>query len=557
VVAAAQAVPDFGIVDPSVNVARQLRPARATRRPSGLVVLVLLIGLLITAALSWTSWRLNQHNETQLLERQTQQIGLVLSAAVPSTKTPLATAAQIARATNGSASSFGQYMAPEVGTTRQFVSAMLWERSSGVLRPVARVGSSPYLAPGSPATLAFLARSFHSSTFEVTSVIRHGLLRLEYAYALPGPQNYAVFAESAVPADRQSAVAKNSAFADLNYAIYLGRTQRSPDLLTTDFSHLPVRGATAKVVVPFGDTVLTTVTAATAPLGGTLPERLPWLFALLGLLLSAAAALTAQRLVQRRRIAEYDTAEIGKLYGELGQLFGQQRTIAETLQHALLPSEAPDVAGMEFAMRYLPGARGVEIGGDWYSVVPIDETHFAFVIGDVSGRGLSAATVMAGLRYSIRAYALEGYSPTTILEKCASQLLVGVDGHFATVLVGVGDVTARELTLANAGHLNPLLIDGDASHFVTTSVGVPLGVIGGRRYESTTVSVPPGATLLAFTDGLVERRGEILDAGLGRLQQAARGGNGLLDDLLTKVIADLSNNDSEDDIAILGLRWTS
>jgi serine phosphatase RsbU (regulator of sigma subunit) len=289
------------------------------------------------------------------------------------------------------------------------------------------------------------------------------------------------------------------------------------------------------------------VTAPTGPLGGTLPQRLPWIFGVVGAVLSIGLAWITGRLVRRRRVAERDATEIRLLYG-------QQRTIAETLQHALLPRETPEIPGLEVAVRYLPGAVGVDIGGDWYSIDIVDAEHFAFVIGDVSGRGVSAASVMAGLRFTLRAYALEGFSPTVILEKCSTQLSILTEGHFATVLVGVGSVSRHEVTFANAGHLNPLVIDGEKTEFVTTSVGPPLGLPGGV-YDSTTTTIPAGSTMIAFTDGLVERRGECLDVGMKRLEDATSGQDCPLDDLLTKVIGDLHDASSNDDIAILGLRW--
>ena len=207
-------------------------------------------------------------------------------------------------------------------------------------------------------------------------------------------------------------------------------------------------------------------------------------------------------------------------------------------------------------MQYVPGTTGMEIGGDWYSVIPLDDGRFGFVVGDVSGRGLSAARVMAALRFTVRAYFLEGYSPEEILEKCSRHLHVPIDGHFATVLVGIGDVARHEITLANVGHFNPLVVEGARSAYIGTSLGPPLGVAGGT-YESVTVNVRPRSTLIAFTDGLVEKRGESLDQGLERLEKVARGENGSLDHLLAKVIEEVSSGASEDDIAMLGLRWTN
>jgi serine phosphatase RsbU (regulator of sigma subunit) len=162
---------------------------------------------------------------------------------------------------------------------------------------------------------------------------------------------------------------------------------------------------------------------------------------------------------------------------------------------------------------------------------------------------------MAELRFTIRAYALEGNNPTTILEKCSKQLDVA-DGHFATVLIGSVDVGRHEITLANAGHLNPLLLTGDDKSFVETALGVPLGV-SGERYRSVTLSVPPRSSVIAFTDGLVERRGENLDVGLARLAAAVDDGTLPLENLLTKVSAELAYEASEDDVAMLGLRWLS
>jgi serine phosphatase RsbU (regulator of sigma subunit) len=112
------------------------------------------------------------------------------------------------------------------------------------------------------------------------------------------------------------------------------------------------------------------------------------------------------------------------------------------------------------------------------------------------------------------------------------------------------------VTLCNAGHLNPLLVDGDKTEFLATAVGIPLG-IGEGTYKPVTFSVPAGATVITFTDGLVERRGESIDIGLKRLEEAARGHDGPLDELLTFIITELTDETSDDDIALLGFRWTN
>jgi serine phosphatase RsbU (regulator of sigma subunit) len=241
----------------------------------------------------------------------------------------------------------------------------------------------------------------------------------------------------------------------------------------------------------------------------------------------------------------------------LDDRFGEQRHISETLQRALLPQRNPPVRGLEIASRYVGGTRGVEVGGDWYSIVPVDDEQFAFVVGDVSGRGLSAATVMARLRFTLRAYLLEGHPPDRALEMCNRQIDITGDGHFATVMVGIGNIDTRELTIANAGHLSPLVLTDSAAGFISTKVGVPLGVDTSSHYELTTHVMPPRSTFVAFTDGLVERRGEDLDRGLDRLAAAAAVRGASLDESLTGILSAMNHDGSEDDIAILAFRWHS
>ena len=255
-----------------------------------------------------------------------------------------------------------------------------------------------------------------------------------------------------------------------------------------------------------------------------------------------------ERLIRRRRYAE-------QLAEENQHLYGEQRTVSLTLQRSLLDKTLPTIEGVELAARYIPGESGIEVGGDWYSAIAIDDHRFVFVVGDVSGRGLAAATIMAGLRYTIRAYAAIGYSPERILEMAAKEISIESDRHFATVLVGLVDDDPRELVMASAGHLPALLLNDGHSEFLKVPLGTPLG-IGTPNYRSVTLPIPPHSTLIAYTDGLVERRNEDLDAGLDRLRTAASVAVLSLDDLLAN-IADsiLTEQDSDDDTAILAIRW--
>lgn len=198
----------------------------------------------------------------------------------------------------------------------------------------------------------------------------------------------------------------------------------------------------------------------------------------------------------------------------------------------------------------------MEIGGDWFSLIEIDERRFAFAVGDVSGKGVGAAAIMARLRFTVRAYLTEGHSPEVVLGMCSRQLNVNRDGHLSTVLLGVGNTDTGLVMMANAGHLNPLRVTGNVAEFITTDVGLPLGVAPGS-YTPTTLQLTSGSTLVAFTDGLVERRGESIDFGLARLVRAATQQVSNLDELLTRLTATLGPAGSDDDVAVLAFRWTS
>ena len=237
-------------------------------------------------------------------------------------------------------------------------------------------------------------------------------------------------------------------------------------------------------------------------------------------------------------------------------MYSEQRSISEVLQHALLPAFLPPVAGVETAVRYVAGGKG-DVGGDWYDVIPLDADSFVFVLGDVSGRGVEAATIMARMHFAIRAYAVQGDSPAEILDKLGLLLDLERDASFATVLCGRVDVAAHSITLVNAGHPPLFLLNGATGHFVTTPVGPPVGVRATTRYQAHTFAVPRGATVLAFTDGLVERRGEIIDVGLDRLRALTVERPSDLDGLLTRVLTGSMESGYDDDTAILAVRWTN
>jgi serine phosphatase RsbU (regulator of sigma subunit) len=178
-----------------------------------------------------------------------------------------------------------------------------------------------------------------------------------------------------------------------------------------------------------------------------------------------------------------------------------------------------------------------------------------FIVGDVSGRGVRAATVMASLQFAGRAYAHEGYSPAVILERLSRSVDIERDDHFATVLCGLADLTARTMVLASAGHLPPLILGGGDARFATVTPGPPVGISRTAPLAQAEVTMAAGDVLIAYTDGLVERRGEMLDVGMKRLQEAASRDSSSLDDMLSGIVAALSEGTPADDIALIGLKW--
>ena len=521
-------------------------------RVQRLSVVVVVAGLVATGLLSWLAYSINSRNESRLLNLQTKETGAVLQVVLPTIQTPLASAAALAASDGGDASNFTSYMSAYLGSAGPFVSTSLWRVSGGSAQLVVHAGVASDLIADPARAASVLPRAAGVRTLTVIGPVGKSpaTLRLGYAFASSGASpTYVAYAESPLPPGRRVNVQPGSPFSDLRFALYLGRATDSSALLETNSATLPISGRTARVTVPFGGNSLTLVATPAGQLGGTLSEFLWWIVLIVGVIISVVAAVMTERLVRRRRAAESLTTEVEDLLRE-------QRSIAVSLQHALLPRAIPELTGIEIAVRYIPGVSGVEIGGDWYDVIEVDRRRFFFVVGDVSGRGVNAGSVMASLMYAVRGFVSEGHPPTTILDTLRGLLSVAKDGHFATVLCGLVDVDRHEVTIANAGHLPPLLIrTGARSEFVATQVGPPIGVASRTGYEPVTVTVPPKATLLAYTDGLVERPGEALDTGLDRLRHSSVNAAASLEESLDTVVTDLTNDAHNDDTAILGMRW--
>ncbi|MFH9060929.1 SpoIIE family protein phosphatase [Streptomyces coeruleorubidus] len=234
--------------------------------------------------------------------------------------------------------------------------------------------------------------------------------------------------------------------------------------------------------------------------------------------------------------------------------YSYEHTMALELQRALLSEPSTPHPALEVAARYLPAGLSVLVGGDWYDSIPLTESRTLLVMGDVMGHGFQAAVAMSQYRSLLRTLAAAGTSVDKILGEFDRQVTqLGLD-RLATCLLAVMDPRAGTCTAASAGHLPPAVLRPDGSiEVLWPPAGPPIGTgLGG--YESFTVQMDPGATLLLYTDGLVERRGTDIDVSVQALQTLSLPADGPLDDMLDTLLTRLANGAYEDDVAILAAR---
>jgi PAS domain S-box-containing protein len=259
----------------------------------------------------------------------------------------------------------------------------------------------------------------------------------------------------------------------------------------------------------------------------------------------------------RQPVSVEDQDLLALLAGRLSQglhrahAIDQQREAAVTLQHAILgPAHLP--AG--FTARYQPATRPLQVGGDWYDTVPLPDGRLGIVVGDCVGHGLDAATVMGQLRSACRALLLEESDPARALAGLDrfAELLPGA--QCTTVFCAVLDPVSGELVYSNAGHPPPILVDAEGT---ATSLGggrgIPLGLRPDRPRSRDTVVIPARATLLLYTDGLVERRRRPLDEGITRARTVVHDGRTRpLEELASHLMDTMAPADGyEDDVALL------
>jgi PAS domain S-box-containing protein len=261
-----------------------------------------------------------------------------------------------------------------------------------------------------------------------------------------------------------------------------------------------------------------------------------------------------------RRISGEDRLLVTVLVGHLGlaiqhvRQFEAARETSLTLQHAMLaPTELP--AG--FAVRYEPAVTPLEIGGDWYDVLRLGHHRIGIIVGDCVGRGLPAAAVMGQLRASARALLLTGAEPAKLLEELDAVAELIPNAFCTTVFLSVLDTESGEFSYSCAGHPPAVLAaPGSAHTLISDARSVPLAVQRKTPRPQASVKLPPGSTLMLYTDGLVERRDVSIDDGIAHLGTTVeRGIRSTVDDVADAALRELAPPGGyDDDIAIVVYR---
>ena len=513
-------------------------------------VLALLVMLAITAAATWLVHAAVADQEQRLLKERAGEVALVLNQAISAIPAGLAEQGAALRYSSGSTVAYRQVAQGAVDATQGTKPTFAWLRKAPGGRGyvvVAAVGDG--LHEGqliSDERTATFDRAMNTQLIVPTRIIGSER-RLGFALGPPAaPPATVLYRESVLgPAVSPPRQASTAPFAELEVAIYGGPTPDRADVLTATSPDLPLSGEVRTESLQAGAVKWTLQVRPRTPLVGNLAAHGWWVALGVGLLGALLVAVVVETAARRRDAAL--------------ALYDAEHQVAETLQRSLLP-QLPSLPGLDVAARYLASGVGQQVGGDWFDVFPIAGGRVGLVVGDVIGHDLEAASAMAQIRASLRAYAIDGAEPVEVITRL--DRLVDALGltQLVTVVYGVLEPPrsdgARRLRYTNAGHLAPLMRHPDGR--VETLDGgesVVLGApIAADHTQGETV-VEDGAVVVMFTDGLVEVPGGSLDERLRRLSDTiASQLDPAAEALCDRVLAGMSPQTLRDDIALLAVR---
>jgi sigma-B regulation protein RsbU (phosphoserine phosphatase) len=268
------------------------------------------------------------------------------------------------------------------------------------------------------------------------------------------------------------------------------------------------------------------------------PERIRLLEALAG---HVATAIENARMFQRERFEKERMAK------ELEE--------ARSIQSELFPGKCPDVQGFEIDAVCLPCR---EVGGDWYDYIPLGDGRIAVVLADVSGKGMGAAFLMSSARSVVRLHAARGLSPGQVLSEVNKVLLNDFPAaRFVTAIYAIVDSSSRKITFANAGHLNPILVNSSGAEFLETKSGLPLGIME-CEFSETQIEMPRGSRLFLYTDGVTEAANSSLaEYGSTRVRDHIAGQTATVQSLLDDVSKFTSGYPASDDVTAVMIAATA
>ena len=244
-------------------------------------------------------------------------------------------------------------------------------------------------------------------------------------------------------------------------------------------------------------------------------------------------------------------------------LYGREAYIADELQRTMLPDNLPQPTGVQLASRYLPAAESARVGGDWYDAIPLPGSRVALVVGDVMGHSMTSAAIMGQLRTTAQTLAQLDLPPQEVLHHLDEQAQRLGRDRMATCLYAVYDPVAHRMVIANAGHPPPVMLHRDGrAEVLRIPAGAPIGV-GGVDFQAVELDAPAGATLVLYTDGLVESRHRDVWTGIEELREKLVETAQLtrldtpapLEPLCDEVLDILGPGDRDDDIALLAARF--
>jgi hypothetical protein len=511
-------------------------------------LIVLTVALLATAAAGWGTYTVVHDQEHRLLKERAGELVLLLSNSLQGIQSTISAQGGILNATGNSVSAYEQSARAAV-TADPGKPTFAWLRRNADGSGYVVLGAAGDALHRGEVVNDERARSFDqamtNAELVATPIVGSGR-NLGFALGPPAaPPGTVLYRQTSLGPVQAPRSASTAPYAELQATVYASTSPDPTRVLVTTKQKLPLTGDVRNERLGVGQIHWLLSVSARHPLVGGVAANAWWVAVLVGVFGSILLAFVVETSRRRRDAAL--------------ALYASEHQVAETLQRSLLPS-LPSIPGLEFAARYLAGSTGQEVGGDWFDVFPVRGGGIAITVGDVIGHDLAAASAMAQIRAAVRAYAVDGDEPRSVINRLDG--LVDALGltQLATVIYGVLAPAApdgsRVLTYTNAGHLAPLL--RSPSGRVTAVEGGDSILLGAPivvDHAQTQLLLEPGSTLVLFTDGLVEVPGRPLDEGVDQLVTAlADPAVTDLDTLCQRVLATTSDRELRDDVALRVIR---